>query len=233
VFVPEQKVGPFTVPAYPNSQIDLVYIDTDGIAKILYGVAAPSGSELVPSYSGKLVIAQVRLVNGDSNIPASRITDVRNFITTANPNLSLSCPRWRVKVHDAPNLTTPGQFLTGNILSTFSLPSLGSAFFPSDPYVLSGNSLLFEMKVSAISSITKALKLFALDDYLYCYLNNSLVFSRTSVYNSPSTPLNVAFNLISGENLVQLVYAEDGITERHLELFGDIIDFVNVNFMEI
>ena len=76
--VPEQKVGPFAVPGAPNSRIDLVYIDDDGDPQILQGVAAPSPS--APSYGGRLVVAQVRVVNGDSDIPSSRISDVRSFI---------------------------------------------------------------------------------------------------------------------------------------------------------
>jgi len=80
VFIPEQKVGPFAVPGSSNSRIDLVYIDTDGTAKILQGVAAVSPS--APSYGGKTVVAQVRLVNGDSNISSDRITDVRSFIVS-------------------------------------------------------------------------------------------------------------------------------------------------------
>lgn len=79
VTIAEQKVGPFAVPSSPNSRIDLVYIDTDGTVKIAQGVAAPS--PIVPSYDGKLVLAQVRLVNGDTNIASDRITDVRSFIT--------------------------------------------------------------------------------------------------------------------------------------------------------
>ena len=80
VFVPEQKVGPFNIPSSPLSRIDLVYIDTDGTAKILPGAAA--SSPVAPNYSGKLVVAQVRLVNGDNNIQSNRISDVRSFITS-------------------------------------------------------------------------------------------------------------------------------------------------------
>ena len=79
VLVPEQVVGPFAVPGAPNSRIDLVYIDDDGNALIQQGSASPSPS--APSYANKLVVAEVRIVNGDANIAASRVTDVRSFIT--------------------------------------------------------------------------------------------------------------------------------------------------------
>jgi len=80
ILIPEQRVGPFSVPSSPNSRIDLVYVDTDGSINIQQGSASPSPS--APSYSGKLVVAQVRLVNGDTSIPASRITDVRSFVAS-------------------------------------------------------------------------------------------------------------------------------------------------------
>jgi len=79
VTVPEQQVGTFSVPTSPNSRIDLVYIDTDGTVSIQQGTEAVSPS--APNYNGKLVVAQVLLVNGDTSIPASRITDSRSFIS--------------------------------------------------------------------------------------------------------------------------------------------------------
>jgi len=80
VLVPEQSVGPFSVPGSPNSRIDLVYVDSDGSIKIQQGTAGVNPS--TPNYSGKSVIAEVRIVNGDTSIPASRIVDVRAFMAT-------------------------------------------------------------------------------------------------------------------------------------------------------
>ena len=80
VFVPDQLVGPFSVPGSPNSRIDLIYIAADGTVTVLQGTQAVSPS--APSYDNKLVVAEITLVNGDVSIPASRIRDVRSFITT-------------------------------------------------------------------------------------------------------------------------------------------------------
>ena len=44
VHIANQKVGPFSVPSSPNSRIDLVYVDLDGLIKIKQGSAAPSPS---------------------------------------------------------------------------------------------------------------------------------------------------------------------------------------------
>jgi len=79
IVIPEQKVGPFEVPSSPNSRIDLVYVTSTGTVSIQKGSAAPSPA--APDYAGKLVIAEVRVVNGDTNITADRITDTRAFIT--------------------------------------------------------------------------------------------------------------------------------------------------------
>jgi len=78
IHIPEQLVGPFSVPSAPNSRIDLVYIATDGTATIAAGQVNVSPS--APDYGYKLVVAEVTIVNGDSSIPASRINDVRSFI---------------------------------------------------------------------------------------------------------------------------------------------------------
>ena len=76
--VPDQLVGPFTVPASPNSRIDLVYVDTSGSVQIQQGTPAVTPS--APNYGGKLVLAEVLLVNGDISIPWNRITDARSFV---------------------------------------------------------------------------------------------------------------------------------------------------------
>jgi len=79
IIVPEQKVGAFNVPGDPNSRIDLIYIATNGTVTILQGTPAVSPS--APNHTGRLVVAEVKIVNGDASIPADRITDVRNFLT--------------------------------------------------------------------------------------------------------------------------------------------------------
>ena len=78
IFVKEQRVGPFTLPASPNNRIDLVYISNAGTPTILQGTAAVSPS--APNYGGKLVVAEVTVTNGVTAIPADSIKDVRSFI---------------------------------------------------------------------------------------------------------------------------------------------------------
>jgi hypothetical protein len=82
ILIPEQRVGPFSAPSSPNSRIDLVYVNaTTGVVTIQQGT--PAVTPVAPSYSRKIVVAEVLVVNGDTSIPANQITDVRSFITNS------------------------------------------------------------------------------------------------------------------------------------------------------
>jgi len=82
-------------------------VDSDGSIKIQQGTAGVNPS--VSNYSGKSVIAEVRIVNGDTSIPASRITDVRAFMaaTPATVDFSSIFGSWT-------NLDSAGSILTKN-----------------------------------------------------------------------------------------------------------------------
>jgi hypothetical protein len=90
VTIQEPSVGPFDVPAYPSNRIDLIYVDDNGVPQILKGTLAVV--PVVPSYAGKLVIAEVTVGNGVSSILASKIKDVRAFLTPQSsiPNNSVT-----------------------------------------------------------------------------------------------------------------------------------------------
>jgi hypothetical protein len=77
--VKSQKVGPFSVPAAPNSRWDLVYLDTNGNPQISQGTQAINPT--IPAHAGKLVLAQVLVGNGVSNITADNIRDFRTCIS--------------------------------------------------------------------------------------------------------------------------------------------------------
>lgn len=81
--VADQKSDLF-ITVTSNSRIDLVYIDrSTGAVKIKKGTNAASPS--APDYDGQLVLAEVTLTVGYTNITASMIKDVRNFLS---PNVS-------------------------------------------------------------------------------------------------------------------------------------------------
>lgn len=77
--VANQKVGPFVAPT-TNSRIDLVYLNTaTGVPAILQGVEA--ASPVAPNHGGKMVLAQVTLAPGVSNITDAVITDTRSDVS--------------------------------------------------------------------------------------------------------------------------------------------------------
>jgi hypothetical protein len=174
-----QKVGPFSVPTAGNSRIDLVYLDFDGVVSIQQGTAAPSPS--APNYIGKLVLAEVRVVNGDTNITWDRITDTRSFLQHPaiidENTVGISAtgriyairenivPGWDVSVCDANGYTTPDQFVSP--IATFRDISFGTICRTSSgfsSYWMLNNSVRFRMRVNAVTNIVKALKLFTVDN---------------------------------------------------------------------
>ena len=81
VTVADQKSSLFdeTSLTTGQSRIDLVHITDAGVVTITKGTAAASPS--TPAYDGKRVLAEVTITDGDANIAANAIKDVRNFIT--------------------------------------------------------------------------------------------------------------------------------------------------------
>lgn len=240
----DQKVGPFAVPTGGNSRIDLVYITYDGTVAIQQGTPSPSPS--APSYLGKMVLAEVRVVNGDTNITWDRITDVRSFIshptiideTTLGINSSgrvyvirdSIVPYWEVSVADSNTYTDPSQFVT--TIATFRDPSFGSINKTHNgikDYWMYNNSILFRMRVTAITPVVKTLKLFAVDNAMYTYIDSSLVYSWTTPYYSASVPKDVNLSLAAGNHIVEIVFRDYGV-DAYLNLLGDIVDNTTVFF---
>jgi len=125
--VQNMQIGPFALPAAPFSRIDLVYIPTTGVLTILQGT--PAVTPLVPDYGGRLVLAEVRVVNGDTAITWDRITDVRPSI-------------WPIVIPDETTIrrnTTTGQLeavsSAGSMFGSWTnLDSLGNSLVAGSVY---------------------------------------------------------------------------------------------------
>ena len=76
--VVDQLTSAFVAPG-SGSRIDVVYVDSDGVVKILPGT--PSGSPVPPDYVGKVALCQITIPSGASSITASMIKDVRSFVS--------------------------------------------------------------------------------------------------------------------------------------------------------
>lgn len=245
VTIQEYPVGPFVAPASPHSRIDLIYIDDNGVPQILQGTAAVVPT--APNYAGKLVVAEVTLVNGMTGITQSRIRDVRSFLSRQvvpdnqtvmldsdgklSAKVSGLVPKWNVTVCDANNLTTSAQFVSPIV--EFSIPSFGTycgAHSNYSQYWMYGNSARFRMTVTSVGNNIKNLKLFSVAPRLYVYVDGNLVFSQTTSFHNYNVPLNVALNLTDGDHVIDLVYASYGSDYCHFNLVGDIVDGTNVKF---
>ena len=82
--VSDQKSTVFTAPT-ADSKVYLLYVDTDGTIAI-NSSGTEAASPEAPSYDGKIVLAEITLASTDTNIAATNIKDVRNFIA-AGPKI--------------------------------------------------------------------------------------------------------------------------------------------------
>jgi len=76
-----QESPTFVAPG-AQSRIDLLYLDTDGLVKISTGVQA--ASPVPPEYESKIVLAEVTLSAGQTQILAAHIKDVRSFLSSGS-----------------------------------------------------------------------------------------------------------------------------------------------------
>jgi len=127
VRIGDQKVGPFAVPSASNSRIDLVYVTSAGAIAIAQGTEAVSPS--APAYGGKMVLAEVTVVNGDTDLTWDRIADARSFLaypqssttqmieSTGTDNISYNTAAWATITDMSVSITTIGGIvhITGSV----------------------------------------------------------------------------------------------------------------------
>jgi hypothetical protein len=125
-------------------------------------------------------------------------------------------PHWTVYWDKtAANRTTPNTFTKS---ATGTLMSYGDIHLsPVAAPVMTG-SVMYEMWVYAPSSTTAMQFIVALDDNVYFHLNGGLIQSNTA---SAVINANVSWNLVTGNNLVQIVFNNSGGGSGTLQLIGD------------
>ncbi len=242
--VQETQIGPFVAPAAPYSRIDLVYM-AGSVPTILQGT--PAVTPAAPNYGGRLVLAEVRVVNGDTSLSWDRITDVRPSLWPsavpdeatinydANGKLSINrvqvAPKWNVTVCNANNLTLPSQFTTP--IAEFSIPSFGSfcgTHLSIQNIWLYNNSTRFRMTVNSIGPTVKTLKLFAVDNWVYIYIDGVEVYHYVGAAYQWDSPLaSIPLSFTNGDHIVDIVFADQG-GNAYLNIVGDIVDGVSVLF---
>jgi hypothetical protein len=145
-------------------------------------------------------------------------------------------PYYTVKLDANGGLTNSAEFT--NVLAVYRVPSCGSIFEPKNNLRQydQTNSLCYSMRVYAVNQTSKTMQLFAADDFILVYVNESLVWSRTypangAVFGSSASPTNVIFTIPAGSNTVKIVRNDAYGGERYLELSGNIVDGTNVFFI--
>jgi len=243
--VQETQIGPFVAPAAPYSRIDLVYM-AGGAPAILQGT--PAVSPVAPNYVGRSVLAEVRVVNGDTSLSWDRITDVRPSLWPSavpdgstisydlNGKLSIVnrvqvVPKWNVTVCNANNYTLPTQFVTP--IAEFSIPSFGSFCGTAHAVQnmwLFNNSIRFRMTVNSIGATVKTLKLFAVDNWVYIYIDGVEVYRYVGIIFQWDSPVaSIPLNFTNGDHIVDMVFADQG-GAAYLDIVGDIVDGTTVLF---
>ncbi len=79
-YVPFQDTDSL-VPPVSGNKIYLVYVNTETGAIAVDSSGSPGASPSAPPYNGRLVLAEITLASTDTAITASKIRDVRSFIT--------------------------------------------------------------------------------------------------------------------------------------------------------
>lgn len=79
VIVVDQKSNVF-VPPSSNNKIYLVYVDRLTGNVLIDSTGTEAATPVAPKYKGRMVLAEVTLNSADTNITASKIKDVRDFM---------------------------------------------------------------------------------------------------------------------------------------------------------
>lgn len=140
-------------------------------------------------------------------------------------------PYYNVIVHNSNLLSSPSDFESGTILIEYKLPSYGSIQLEKNDAIYDTNSVLFTMNVESNGTNNITMKIFTLDDNVYIFDNEVLVYSKASGGFYSSTGESVSFNLSSGSHTIDIVYNDSGGTNQYLTLIGDIIKS-GVTFVE-
>jgi hypothetical protein len=74
----QYQLSPLFVAPLVNPRIDVVYVDSDGLVKIMSG--SEDASPLPPNYNNKKVLAEITLQVATTEITANMIKDVRSWI---------------------------------------------------------------------------------------------------------------------------------------------------------
>jgi len=141
VAIPDQKSDLF-VPPGANKKIYLVYVDVATGSLAIDSSGAEAANPVPPNYKGRLVLAEVKLSTGDTNITVDKIKDVRSWLVTSvvpdNVTLEFDSTTGKIKVKSG----SIGDAQLGTITSIFG------SWTDKD----SGNNTLVKINVYKVTS---------------------------------------------------------------------------------
>ena len=255
--VPEQKSGLIIAPT-ANSKIYLIYVNPDTGAVSVDSSGAEAATPTAPDYDGKLVLAEVTLATGATNITVCNIVDTRAFLSkgpdapddvyiqrNSSGQLSLvdysvgktqisryaqfdTVPGWYLAVKHNYTSTVPGDFNDGDSEGRYL--SLGQ--ITTTRHSLS--SYLYKMQIFNATGAAKAVAQTIKMNNLYCYffLNNTVTPFDTSSIIYLSSKI-ITWNLSAGINDLYIVSRGGVVTGNmmYLNLMGDIVNGTDVYFL--
>ena len=152
---------------------------------------------------------------------AGELTGVCKTDGTGCPATSQT-PYYRIKYLTASNKYVISDFASPNAVYNFISP--GEVTWTNNMPI---GSYLLEMKINAISPITKQIYVRAVDNRLEIFLDGNSIYGPVNVVE-PN--LNVNVNLSPGEHIIQIIYNSQGSAD-YLYLWSNIIDNTNVKFV--
>jgi hypothetical protein len=202
----------------------------------------PSANTIpVANSDGKLDASWLPAISGTSSdadmvdgfhanqTPAANTIPVADATGKISPkwiNVYSLVPYWKVSIDETSgSRTTPTVFTVSRQLKYMSY---GTIFWSMFSWTKNW-STLWEMKVKSPSAISITGKIGHLDDNAYIYLNNNLVVSAPG---ASFKDLSFILNLVSGDNLIQVVHNNSGGGATTLDVQIDF-DWQTLEFVSI
>jgi len=133
-------------------------------------------------------------------------------------------PSYRVKYKSAVNQYSLSDFNSYDAI--YNYPSLG--YISGGDGTFPDGSYLFEMKVKVKNTVRKNLYLRAVDNYFQLYLDGTAILNEPYTTGEPHQNINL--DLSPGEHIIQIIFVAGGAID-YFNLFGDIVDKDNVNYV--
>lgn len=201
----------------PNTSLSLDVLNTNTVNA---NIVNSNTSNSYYVYSNNLIVANTANINSlyvisNGNIGIGNSSPYGTFQVSGTINGQL--PKYDIWIDTTSSSRTDPSVFTKSYKS--SIITYGGV---NHYYAASVTSLLFQMKVYAVSNISISTYFTRVDDNAYCWLNGSNI-ANVAV----STPTAVTWNLVQGVNTIQMVLNNSGGGGAEFNFFGEFINNSN------